>query len=78
MQYQYLIPSFMAATPPLQEILIGFLVLIVVIAVIAGLIYAVETWIMGSPIPQPVKLVIGLVIIVLVIIWAIKQFGGGG
>lgn len=64
-----------AATPPLTEILIGFLVLIVVIAVIGGLIYAIETWIIGGSIPTPVKLVIGLVLIILVVIWAIKQFG---
>lgn len=70
--------NVLAATPPLQEILIGFLVLIVVIAVIAGLIYAIETWIIGGPIPAPIKLVIGLVLIVLVIIWGIKMFGGGG
>jgi hypothetical protein len=68
----------LAATPPLTEILIGFLVLIVVIAVIGGLIYAIETWIIGGAIPTPVKLVIGLVLIILVVIWAIKQFAGGG
>jgi hypothetical protein len=61
----------------LSGLLIGFLVIIVVIAIIAGLIYAVETWIIGGPLPTPVKLVIGLVLIVLVIIWAIQHFGGG-
>jgi hypothetical protein len=66
--------SLIAATPPLQEILIGFLVVLVVIAVIAGLIYAIEEWIIKSPLPQMVKVVIGLVLIVLVIVWALKAF----
>lgn len=64
----------LAAAPQLKELLIGFLVIIVVIAIIAGLIYAIETWIMHSTIPAPVKLVIGLVLIVLVVIWAINAF----
>jgi hypothetical protein len=62
----------------LSGLLIGFLIIIVVIAIIAGLIYAIETWIIGSALPTPVKLVIGLVLIVLVIIWAIQHIGGGG
>ena len=65
-----------AGTGNLQEILIAFLVLIVVIAVIGGLIWAIETYIMKQAIPGPIKLVIGLVLIVLVIIWGIKMFGG--
>lgn len=65
-----------AAGMSLSNLLIGFLIMIVVIAIIAGLIYAIETWIIGGPIPMPVKLVIGLVLIVLVIIWAIKNMGG--
>jgi hypothetical protein len=63
--------------PPLTEILIGFLVILLLLAVVAGLIYAIEEWIMKAPIPGPIKLVIGLALIVLVIIWAIKAFGGG-
>lgn len=66
--------TLIAATPPLQEILIGFLVVLVVIAVIAGLIWAIENWIMGSPLPAMVKMIIGLVLIILVIIWALKVF----
>jgi hypothetical protein len=69
--------TLLAANPPLTEILIGFLVIIVVIAVIAGLIYAIETWIIKDSIPAPIKLVIGLVLIVLVVVWGIKMFGGG-
>jgi hypothetical protein len=61
----------------LSGLLIGFLIIIVVIAIIAGLIYAIETWIIKGSIPAPIKLVIGLVLIVLVVIWAIQHFGGG-
>lgn len=64
----------LAAAPPLKELLIGFLVILVVLAIIAGLIYAIETWIMKSEIPAQIKLVIGLVLIVLVLIWAINNF----
>ncbi len=67
----------LAATPDLSAILISFLVLIVIIAVIGGLIWAIETYIMKAPLPGPIKLIIGLVLIVLVIIWGIKMFGGG-
>lgn len=65
-----------AAAPELSSILIAFLVLLVVIIVIAGLIYAIETWIMKQAMPTPVRLVIGLVLIILVIIWGIRMFGG--
>jgi hypothetical protein len=65
------------SSPDLVTLLIGFLVLIVVIAVIGGLIWAIESYVMKQPLPGPIKLIIGLVLIVLVIIWGIKQFGGG-
>lgn len=68
--------TMILAIPPLQELLIGFLVLIVVLAVIGGLIWAIETWIMKQPLPGPIKLVIGIILIILVIIWGIKFAGG--
>ncbi len=61
----------------LPHLLITFLILLVVIIVIGGLIYAIETWIMKAPLPQGVRLVIGLILIILVIIWAITQFYPG-
>jgi hypothetical protein len=67
----------LGGTGGLSGLLIGFLIIIVVLAIIAGLIYAIETWIIGSALPTPIKLVIGLVLIVLVIIWAIQHIGGG-
>lgn len=68
----------LTAAPSLTHLLIGFLILIVGIAIIAGLIYVIEQWVMRQPIPQPIKLVIGLVLIVLVIIWGIQAFTGTG
>lgn len=65
------------ATAGLPHLLITFLILLVVIIVIGGLIYAIETWIMKAPLPQGVRLVIGLILIILVIIWAIAQFYPG-
>jgi uncharacterized protein YacL len=61
----------------LVGILIAFLVMIVVLAVIAGLIWAIETWIIKAPLPAMIRLVIGLILILLVVIWALQQFGGG-
>jgi hypothetical protein len=64
-----------AASLDLKSILISFLVLIVIIAVIGGLIWAIETYIMKQALPNPIKLIIGLVLIILVIIWGINMFG---
>ena len=66
--------TIMAAALPLQQLLIGFLVLIVVLAIIYGLLWAIENWI--SPIPPPVKLVLAIVLVVLIVLWAIKNVGG--
>lgn len=60
----------------LTGLLVGFLLVIVAIAIIAGLIYAVETWIIGGALPAMVRMVIGLVVIVLVILWIIGALGG--
>jgi hypothetical protein len=68
----------LVAAANLQTILIEFLVLVVVLAIIAGLIYLIETWVIKSELPTPIKLVIGLVLIVLVVIWGLRAFGGGG
>lgn len=64
------------AAADLKALLIGFLVLIVIIAIIGGLIWAIETYIIKDSIPTPIKMIIGLVLIVLVIIWGVQQFGG--
>jgi uncharacterized protein YacL len=67
-----------AAAPNLIQLIIGFLVIVIVIAVIAGLIYAIETWIIKAPLPGMIRLVIGLILILLVIIWGLQQFHIGG
>lgn len=67
----------LAATPDLGQLLVTFLILIAVIIVIGGLIWAIETYIMKQALPNPVKLVIGIILIILVIIWGVRLFGGG-
>lgn len=59
----------------LKGLLISFLVILVILAIVGGLIYAIESWIIKSPLPTPVRLVIGLICIILVIIWAIGAIG---
>lgn len=61
----------------LPHLLITFMVLLIVIVVIGGLIYAIEQWIMRAPLPAGVRLVIGLILILLVVIWAVSQFYPG-
>lgn len=60
---------------PLHGLLIGFLILVIVIAVIAGLLWCIEHWI--SPVPPMVKLVLAIIILILVIIWAMQSMGVG-
>jgi hypothetical protein len=62
----------------LAGLLIGFLLVVIAIVVIAGLIYAVETYIIKASLPPMIRLVIGLVVIVLVIIWILNALGVGG
>jgi cobalamin biosynthesis protein CobD/CbiB len=61
-----------ASSPDLKTLLVGFLVLIVVIAIIGGLMWAIEHFI--SPIPPPVKVIIAIVLVALLVIWAINMF----
>jgi hypothetical protein len=58
----------------IKGILISFLVLILILAVVAGLIWFIETYINKAPFPAPVRFVIALVVLVLVVIWALNQF----
>ncbi len=58
----------------LKGLLIGLIIAVVVIFVVAGLIYLIETYINKGPLPTPVRLVIALVMVILVIIWAIGFF----
>ena len=60
----------------LTGLLISFLVLVIVLAIIGGLIWCIQNWI--SPLPQPVLLVVAIILVILVIIWGIRMFGGGG
>lgn len=62
------------AAPNLVHLLIGFLILVIVIAVIAGLLWCIEQWI--SPIPNPVKLILAIIVLILVILWALGGLTG--
>lgn len=66
-----------ASSQSLPQILVSFLVLLVVLAVVGGLIWAIETWILRGSIPQPIKVVIAIVMVLLVVIWALTQFWPG-
>ena len=65
--------TLLATTGGIIGLLELFLVAILVLAIIAGLIWAIERWI--SPIPSEVKLVLAIVIVILVVIFALRQFG---
>lgn len=62
----------------LVHLLILFLVALVAILVLAGLIWAIENWIIGGPLPNPVRLVIGLILILVLIIIFLNAMGVGG
>ena len=64
----------LVATPQLHGLLIGFLILVIVLAVIGWLGWCIENWI--SPLPPPVKLVLAIILVILVIIWALNLIGG--
>jgi hypothetical protein len=59
----------------LTGLLINFLILVIVLAIIGGLIWCIQNWI--SPLPPPVLMIVALILVILVIIWGIKMFGGG-
>ena len=58
------------------HMLIMFLVALVAILVLAGLIWAIENWIIGAPLPNPVRLVLGLILIIILIILFLNAVGG--
>jgi hypothetical protein len=62
----------------LVGLLIGFLVIVIAIAILAGLIYMVETYILKQALPTVVRLIIGLIVLVVIIIWVINAIGVTG
>ena len=64
------------ATVGIVHLLLIFLIALIGICVIAGLIYAIETWVIKSPLPNMVRMVIGLILIVVVIIIVLNNVGG--
>ncbi len=67
--------TLLVITPQLHGLLIGFLVLVIVLAIVGGLLWCIENWV--HPIPAPIKLVVAIVLVILVIIWGINTIGGG-
>ena len=59
----------------LIHLLILFLGALIAILVLAGLIWSVEQWIIGGALPQPVRLVIGLILIIILIILFLQAVG---
>lgn len=58
----------MMAMISVQALLIGFLVILLVLAVIAGLIWFLEKYI--HPIPDIVKVILVIALVILVVLWA--------
>lgn len=63
----------LATTTDLRGILIGFLILVAVIAVVAGVLWCIENWI--HPMPPMVKLVLAILVLIGVVIWALNAMG---
>lgn len=57
----------------LRGLLIGFLIIVCVIAIVAGLLWCIENWI--NPIPPVVKLVLAIIVLIGVVIWALGAMG---
>jgi hypothetical protein len=70
-----LILTVIAAPAGIKGLLIGFLILVIVLAIIGGLVWCIENWV--HPLPPPVKLVLAIILVILVIIWAINAIGWG-
>lgn len=71
-----LLLTAIAAPAGVHGLLIGFLILVIVLAIIGGLVWCIENWI--HPLPPPVKLVLAIILVILVIIWGINAFSGTG
>lgn len=58
----------------LKGLLISFIIAVIVLAIVAGLIWVIETYINKGPLPSPVRLIIALILVICVILWAISNF----
>jgi hypothetical protein len=71
-----LLLTAIGSTAGIKGLLIGFLVLVIVLAIIGGLVWCIENWV--HPLPPPVKLVLAIILVILIIIWGINAIGWGG
>jgi hypothetical protein len=71
-----LLLTAIGSTAGIKGLLIGFLILVIVLAIIGGLVWCIENWV--HPLPPPVKLVLAIILVILIIIWGINAIGWGG
>ena len=67
--------NIILAATELRPLLIGFLVIVAIIAIVAGLLWCIENWI--NPLPPMVKLVLAIIMLIGVVIWALGAMGVG-
>ena len=63
------------AMASIQSLLIGFLIIILIIAILAGIIWFVEKYI--HALPDMVKVIIAIAVIILAILWVFGLLGPG-
>jgi len=61
-----------AGSASVKSLLITFLILVLVLVCIGGLYMIIEKFF--GPFPAPVRLVVGLVLLILLVLWGIDQF----
>lgn len=67
-----LLPILAAGSMDVKQLLIGFLILVLVLVCIGGLYALIEKFF--GPFPAPIRLVVGLVLLILLLIWGINYF----
>lgn len=66
--------TLLAALPNIHALLIGFLIIIIVLAIIVGLVWFIERYV--HALPDMFKVVLAIVLVILVILWALEGFSG--
>lgn len=56
--------------------LLVFLVGLIAIIILSGLIFAIEQYIIKGPLPNMLRLAIGLILIVIIVIYVLNNMGG--
>lgn len=61
-----------AGTGDVKSIVMDFLIILLVIVVIGGLYMGIERFF--GPFPPPVRLVVGLLMLIFLVLWALNRF----